>query len=104
MPEAPALKPPPNLNPSPKAQFRESGENISKHRALLESREFHRAIHYAKTQYWRQLAMATPDNNYAMAMGWKMIGVEEFLAVLMNLSESPPAPSAAVNNNLDHRA
>lgn len=94
----------PVINPSPKHRFRESGDNISKHRALLEMREFDRALDFAVLQYTLQASSRVGDANGAVALGYKLLGVQEFIATLKTLSEVVPVPTQTVNENLDHRA
>jgi len=93
----------PTFNPSPKTRFRESGDSISKHRALLESGEFQRALDYALLEYQLQAAAQVRDTNAALAFGYKMIGVQEFISTLKLLSEVPRMPTPAVTENLDHK-
>lgn len=93
---------PPNLNPSPKTRFRESGDNISKHKALLEMREFDRAIDYAFMQYQADLAARCADANGAMAMGLKLCGAHEFVQTLRTLTEVAKVLPVPQDDNLRH--
>ena len=90
----------PNLNPIAKERFRQSPQNISDHRALVESRAFDRAMDFAKLQYMTELANSTHDNNAAMANGWKVRGVEEFCGVMRTLSEHQIIQVVMPNDNL----
>lgn len=94
----------PNLNPTPKERFRSSPNNISEHRALVESRPFDRAIDFAKAQYSLDLAKGCRDNNTALANGWKIQGMEEFCSILKTLSEhvtyAAPVPTDNLGSNL----
>lgn len=94
----------PNFNPTPKFRFRESGDNISKHRALLEQREFDRAIDFALLQYQLEAASQVKDANGACALGYKILGVQEFVQTLKTLSEISPMPPRVPDQNLDHKA
>lgn len=97
-----------NLNPTPKMIFMSSGDNISKHRKLLEDPAFERAIFFAKAQYVRRLHDISPGDlsmpNFAScaAMSFERIqGMEDFIAVLSTLSESSPLPERTkVSDNL----
>ncbi len=92
-------------NPTPKARFQESGQNVSNHRDLIGSREFERATDFALLEYQRQLSMQDISNlNTAAAAHIKMLGAMEFLQVLRNLSEAPTVPRMApLTDNLDHK-
>lgn len=97
--------PAPNTNPTPKQQFQESKDNISKHRALIESGEFQRAIHYALLQHDRTLCEVMPNDlgsagsNFLRSQGARM-----FVDILLKLGEMPPAPvTSSPIINLDHR-
>lgn len=98
------IKAPPVFNPSPKNRFRESGDNISKHRALLEMREFDRALDFAQLQYTLQASSRVTDANGALALGYKLLGVQEFISTLKTLSEQQIVPNQTVAENLDHKA
>jgi hypothetical protein len=85
------------LHPTPKMVFMSSGNNVSAHRKMLESPEFQRAIDYAKSHYTRALHASAPNNldspNFASAaaMSFERIqGMEDFISILMTLSETPP--------------
>lgn len=107
MPETPSLTigtRRPNLNPTPKHRFRESGDNISKHRALLEQREFDRAIDFTMLEYQLQASARVQDANGALALGYKILGIQEFVSMLKTLSEIAPPPPRTADANLDHRA
>jgi hypothetical protein len=94
-------------NPIPKARFQESVDNISKHRDLIQMREFQRACDFSMLQYQIELANATNGNvNLAAAAHMKLCGAQEFLFVLRNLGESfaLPSGSGGDSGNLDHTA
>lgn len=94
----------PNLNPPPKHRFQESADNISKHREMVESRTFERAIDFALMQYQLLLAAETQRNPGAAAFsGLKATGAVEFVDVLKNLSEMPPIIRNDPPSNLDHK-
>jgi len=76
-------------NPSPKARFQESQDNISKHRDMIQSREFQRASDFALLQYQIKLAAETNGNvNLAAAAHMKLCGAAELLLVMRNLGET----------------
>ena len=91
-------------NPSPKTRFQESIDNISKHRDLIEMREFQRASDFAMLQYQLELANAANGNvNLAAAAHMKLCGAQEFLLVLRNLGESFTLPTGGGDTgNLRH--
>jgi len=96
--------PAPNTNPAPKSQFMESKDNISKHRNMIESGEFQRAIHYALLQYdWNLCSQMPQDLGGAGANFLRSQGARQFLDVLLKLAEMPPVPLAENRIvNLDH--
>ena len=91
-------------NLSPKVRFMQSGDSISKHRALVDSTEFQRAADFALLQYTGTLAQQTTNANESMAMGLKIQGAHEFLQTMRLLAAAPlPAklpPAAALNHNV----
>jgi hypothetical protein len=95
-----------NVNPSPKARFHESKDNISKHRDLIASREFERAIDFALLEYQRYMAQGPMDSNVnqALAGHYKQMGAVEFVHILKTLAEEAPIPPVRVMDQLDHRA
>ena len=82
----------------------ESSDNISKHRKLIESGEFQRAMHYALLQYdWTLCSSQPQDLGGAGANFLRSQGARQFLDVLLKLAEMPPiALSENRIVNLDH--
>lgn len=95
-----------NVNPSPKHRFQESKDNVEKHRNMLQSREFERAIDFALAEYQRYMAQGPLDAspNQALAGHYKQMGAVEFVHVLKTLAEPPPAITPRVIDQLDHKA
>lgn len=93
-------------NPSPKKRFQESTDNISKHRDLIQSREFQRACDFAILQYASRLQDETNGNlNAAAAAHLRMTGAQEFLWTMRNLSEAAEFTAKRTETpNLDHTA
>lgn len=93
-------------NPSPKARFQESSDNVKRHRDLIQSREFERAVDFSLLQYGSRLQSETDGNlNAAAAAHLRMTGAHEFIATLRNLAESTEFPSRKTEiANLDHAA
>lgn len=90
-------------NPTPKARFQESVDNVKKHRDLVQLREFERACDFALLQY--QANLSKVPLNEASATHFRLIGASEFIQVLRNLSESAELPTRVMQSeNLDHRA
>ncbi len=93
------------INLSPKARFQQSNDTISRHRAMLETREFERASDTAVIQYAALIAETVKDANSAVAAGFKLQAVFEFLHTMRNLGEQPPKiVSAPITQNLNHSA
>lgn len=91
--------------PLPKVRFQESKDNVTKHRDLVASREFERAIDYALLQYQASLAATvTQDFNGMASMGLRLMGAQEFVRTLRMLAESASLPDTKVTDNLNHRA
>lgn len=94
----------PNLNPTPKTRFRESANNISEHRAMVETRPFQRACDFALLEYQAYLASWVAENPQSAAFaGLKLTGAQEFLTTMRALSESPRLMPKLVPQNLDHK-
>lgn len=83
------VKAPPNLNPSPKTRFRESADNISRHKAILETRELERGMDFAKLEFVSNVAASITDNSSAMAAGYMIMGMEQFCHTFRTLTETP---------------
>lgn len=98
----------PNLtpvkNPSPREQFRAAVDNISKHRNLIDSPEFGRAVQFSMLEYQAMLSTQTKDGNSAMAVGYKLQGALELMAVMRNLAETPPVTPRLGEKTLNHQA
>ena len=97
------------INPTPKARFQEKSGAIEAHHNLLESDHFDRAQDMALLEYQRKLSvnLGTSQNAQVegMVMGWKLAGVQEFLAEFRGLAEKgitvqPPG----IARVLDHAA
>jgi hypothetical protein len=74
-----------SVNPTPKARFQLSAQNISAHRELVDKREFERASDFALLQF--QAELCDKENNPTI-VGLKIAGAQEFLKVLRALSEN----------------
>lgn len=74
------------VNPSPKARFQQSPESISKHRDLVDKREFERGADFTMLQYIGELC---DKENNPTVLGLKIAGAQEFLKVFRLLSEKP---------------
>ena len=106
--KTPLVSPRP-INPTPKQRFLEMGIWVSAHRRMTDSPEFQRAIDFAAQHYVRSLHGIAPTDlthpNFmaASAMNFQRIqGMQDFITVLMNLSEVPTARAATKNaDNLD---
>jgi len=86
-------------------RFRESGQNISDHRAMVATRAFQRACDFAQLEYQAQLATRLMENpGEAAFAGLKMTGAVEFLLTMRALSEAPMPPRRVPTPNLDHTA
>jgi hypothetical protein len=92
------------LNPLPKTRFQESKDNVSKHRDMVASREFERAIDFALLHYQASLTLAAGDHNFnnMAVMGLKIAGAQEFVHQLRTLSESRTVTINRPDDNLIH--
>lgn len=89
------------INFTPKARFMQSQDNISKHRKLVDTREFERGCDFALLEYQRQVTNDARDGNTAAAAALKIRGALEFLHVFRTLSEQPlRASPVIVSDNL----
>jgi len=90
-----------NPNPSAKARFQESSDNVSKHQKLIQQPEFQRGLDFARLEYQRHLAEGAVDMNKAAVAGIKIQAVEEFLIVLKYLAEKAiPFSAPKIVDNL----
>lgn len=87
---------------SPAQRFQLSGDNISKHRAMVDSNEFNRAIDFAALQLQINLSRNVPDSQAGMIAGFKLAGAQEFIAILKGLAEQPKAAEAPLIKSLNH--
>lgn len=88
------------LNPSPKTRFQQSADNVSKHRALVDSNEFQRACDFALMQYQAELSSRPVDMQIAAGSFFKLTGAQEFLQTLRMLSEAPMIRPVVDQDNL----
>lgn len=75
-------------NPTPKQRFMESADNISRHRSMIDSREFQRGLDFALLEYQHQCMRLVNEPNSAASMGLRLRGVYEFLDVFRLLGEN----------------
>jgi len=94
----------PLKNPTPAQRFRESSDNISKHRDMVDSREFQRAVDYGLLEYQHTLCNNIPDGNTAVGVGLRMLGATEIIRLIRNLSETAPPKPTIIQAGLDHKA
>lgn len=93
-------------NPSPKSRFQENPQNVTKHRELMELPQVQRSLDAAMLQYQAALCNAMPsDINGAAAVGLRILGAQEFLAIFRLISENyvPEGNNTASKANLEHR-
>ena len=92
-------------NPTPKKRFADTPATISKHRDLIASREFERAIDFAFLQYQSQLTQIDLVNlNLAASAHLRMVGAHEYVQVLRNLCESVTVQPRVNLDVLNHDA
>lgn len=97
------------VNPSPKSRFLETKGAIEAHHGLIQTESFQRAKDAALLEYQRKLATNLGVSQNAqvegMVMGWKLAGVQEYLAELLNLAEKPMVAQApGLSRILNHEA
>ncbi len=98
---------PSQVNPTPKTRFQSDEANIKAHHDLLENPAFQKAEDFAVMSYNRSIALATAtDTNpqvASMVAGWKLAGVQEFLAEFHSLAEKTVAVQPpGQKRTLDH--
>jgi hypothetical protein len=87
-------------NPPPKTRFLQSADNITKHRSMVDSREYERAVDFGLMQYFAELAAQVKDGNSAAMVGFKVAGAFEAVQSMRMLSEQPKVTRVPVNDNL----
>lgn len=88
-----------NPNPSPKARFQSSPDNVVKHRRLLELPELQRAFDFALLQYSAKATQEMKDQLSAIAAAAKVQAAHEFIAEFRMLGETAPPLSARVDTD-----
>lgn len=100
---ATTINPPFQVNPQPKARFLAEGADVIKaHRDLMQNQNLKLAIDVALLQYQGQLSNAKPPDAASAAFSfYKVTGALEYINVLKNLAETPPAaPAKTSTDNL----
>jgi hypothetical protein len=93
----------PDYNRSPKARFRDSGDNVSKHSRIVESAEFVRGCDFALMQMFHELAPASVDANTAAKNQMMLTGAQLFLNIFRTLGQEPMRmPTIVDRDNLTH--
>lgn len=90
---------------SPRSRFQSSGDNVKKHRDMIDLPEFQRGIDFALLEYQRSMAInmnpqSTTFTSENIAMAQRLAGAQEFIHVLRELAEPAkvaPAPPPAKN-------
>lgn len=92
-------------NPQPKVRYQQFKDAVEHHRTLVANEVFTRAIDFALLQYQNALTTTmTPNFDGAAGAGMRLLGAQEFVTILRNLSETPtPAAKVTPSPNLDHR-
>jgi len=94
-----------NINLTPKGRFLETPTNLGPHRKMVDSPEFIRATEIAMLQFQLAITQSGVDQK-EMSLGpagLKVLGAQEFLSILKNLSETPKAPPTILRaDNLNH--
>lgn len=98
----PALTVLPNPNPKTRFLTHSPAHTISKHREMVDSEAFQKAVDFSLLQYQADLSNQIRDGNTAATAGFKMQGVIEFMGILRNLSETPTPPRRESTDNLKH--
>lgn len=92
----------PPILQSPKQQLMSDAKRISRHRDLVASDQMLDSTATAMLEYQRMLSLSTADSNAAAANMFKLKGAQEFLIVLVNLSEAQKQPEPSRIQRLDH--
>ncbi len=87
-------------NLTPKQRFQLDANALSRHRDLIASDDFKRAVDTAMLQYQIDLTVQCKDPNAAMRVGLCMLGAQELISVIRQLAETSVAVKRTVNDNL----
>lgn len=87
---------------SPKQEFQSVADRVSKHREMVDSAAFSRAMDYAQREYVGYVQSQIKDEATATAAGYKIQGMMEFCACLRMLSENPVIVAQRPVGNLNH--
>lgn len=91
-------------NAMPKARFAESGDNLRKHRDLVDSKEFQRGTDFAILEYATHLASSVSDANSALRAGFALAGAIDYVLTLKTLADVPKPLAQAPSNGIDYKA
>lgn len=89
---------------TPVQRFQTSPDNLSKHRKLVDSPEFQRALDFAMLDWSMEIAATVSDANSALRAGFALAGAVQFMDRLKTLAETPKPPSPPVQHGINHRA
>lgn len=92
----------PNFNPTPKDRFRAFPQAATMHHALLEADALQRALDHAELECTRLWSLQIKETAHAMAAGYKMQGLREFITIFKMLAEEPFIPYQPTPDNLSH--
>lgn len=82
---------------TPKARFQLSRDNVTKHRDMVDTREFERGADFAMAEY---VAEASVRETNPAVLGMKIVGAQEFLKCFKMLGEQieiKPLPKVSDN-------
>ena len=91
-----------NRNPSPKTEFLKIKDAVAGHAALLDNPYFQNSLSTALMEFQRGLSMKVPVDNFnACASGHlMMVGAQDFINILLNLSETQVLETRKDTGNL----
>lgn len=89
------------VNPTPRARYQASVNNIKVHRDIFGSAATQAALDTALLEYQLQLVIGTKDANGAAASHFKLAGANEFAHLLKTFAEKPASlPTQPDRDNL----
>lgn len=91
-----------NYYPYPKSEFIQDPNAVKNHHALVENLTLRRHIEIALLEMQRRSAAGTTPSNFneCAASHLRMLGAQDFVAILLNLAETEAQATRSDNTNL----
>jgi hypothetical protein len=89
---------------TPRERFLQSNTRISDHKAMVESAVFVTATEAAMLEFIQGMTRGVANTQDACALGYEIVGAQNFLNCLRQLTDNETPPKRAVPGNLNPKA